>query len=308
MSNLISRNLIKYLLISFGKLLSSILHSLGVLWLAISIGRYFFSDWEWVQKIPDYWYLFLLTGIVVGLLRGWPQLTISERIAGKDVDIEIKVKDIFSSNEAMITGCNTTFDTSVKEKIISEKSVQGQYVQRYFKDESKLKGQVRRTLIKLSPSNIRKREEKPLGNLNEYEVGTTIVVGEKRKAYLVAIARLNDYYTAEIDDDSFLDALPNMWLEIRSKGNMEDLNCPILGSGFARLKRNRQQLLIELIRSFIAATREGKLTEKITFYVSYSDFLRGHINLEQMKRFLEYECAQYYIPPGRVNTRKGTPI
>lgn len=298
----------KYLkLISFNKLLSSIFSSLGILWMIVKIGDYFFNHWEWVQSIPNYWYIFLSTGIIIGILRARPQLKISQLIEGTDVIIEVKIKNIFSSKEAIIVGCNTTFDISVEKNIVDEKSIQGQYLKQYFEEESELEDQVRQ---ELPTSNLRKRKrkEKNRGNLKEYEIGTTIVVGRDRRAYLVAITRLNPHYTAEIDDNSFLDALPKMWFEIRSKGNMENLNCPILGSGFSRLRMKRQKLLFELIRSFIIATRDGKLTEKITFYISHDDFKKGHINMREVKRLLEYECTRHYIPSGSINVQRGTPI
>jgi len=307
--NLDSRKLIEYLkLISFRNLFSSILQSFGALWLIIKVGDYFFGNFEWVNKIPDYWYIFLLAGITIGFFRACPRLKICENIAGTDVDIEVKIKDIFSSNNAIIAGCNTTFDISVKEGIISEECIQGQYLTRYFKKESELEEEIKQELNKLHPLNIIEREKKQLGNFKEYEIGTTVVVGKKRKAYLVAITKLNIHFNAEIDDESFLfDALPKMWIEIRSKGNMESLDCPILGSGRARLKRNRQQILFELIKSFIVATRDGKLTERITFYISYDDFKKGRINMKELKNFLKYECTQHYVSPTK-NPPKGTPV
>ena len=305
-TNLDFRSLIQYLrLISFKKLLSSIFSSLGILWSIVKIGDYFFNHWEWIQKIPDYWYVFLSVGIIIGFFRAWPRLKMSQLIAGTDVIVEVKIKDIFSSSGAIIVGCNTTFDISVEKNIIDKKSIQGQYLKRYFKQESELEEQVKQELPR---SHLKKRirKEKNKGNLKEYEIGTTIAVGQDRRAYLVAITRINTHYTAEIDDNSFLDALPKMWFEIRSKGNMENLNCPILGSGFSRLKMKRQELLFELIRSFVIATRDGKLTEKIIFYISYSDF--KHIDMKKTKRFLEHECTQYYSAMRGTSVPKGAPI
>ena len=285
------------------------LHSFGALWLIVEMGNYFFSNFEWINVIPDYWYTFLLIGGAIGVFRAYPRFEISENIAGTDVDIEVKIKNIFSSNNAIIAGCNTTFDISIKQGIISEESIQGQYLTQYFKEESELEKEVKKELNKLPPIlNKIEREKKQLGNLKEYEIGTTIVVGKKRKAYLVAITKLNAHFNAEIDDESFLlDALPKMWIDIRSKGNMENLDCPILGSGRARLKRNRQQILFELIKSFIIATRDGKLTERISFHIDHNDFKKGRINMKELEQFLKYECTQHYISPTQ-KPPKGTPI
>ena len=110
------KNLITYLIIALIKLLSSAFQALGVLWFVIQIANYFFSDLEFVKKIPDYWEFFLLFGIIVGLYKLCTQFKINKRIGGKDVDIEIKIGDIFRSNQAIVIGCNTTFDISLTEQ------------------------------------------------------------------------------------------------------------------------------------------------------------------------------------------------
>ena len=271
---------------------SPMLHTFGVLWLVIEIIHYFFGDWNWVIGLQDNgWLAFLIIGIIVAIVHVKRRRSMCYRIQGTDVDIEVVVKDIFQSKEAMIAGCNTTFDISVKKNMISGDSIQGQFVNKYFETEEELEDEISKYIRALKPFQSRNRTEKSLGNLDEFAFGTTISVDNtSRKAYLVAISRLNSNMTAEVDDNSFLDALPKMWFDIRAKGGMENLDCPILGSGFSRLKLNRQNLMFELIRSFVAATRDGKLTEKITFYVSPRDFRRGHVDLEKVRKFLECQC------------------
>ena len=273
---------------------------MGILWVTIKATEYFFSDFIWVQKNQDYWYVFLFIGVIFGIIRALPKTKISKSIDGTDVNIEVKIKDIFASNKSIIVGCNTTFKTSVKKNIIDLKSIQGQYLKKYFENENELNKQVKKELSKL-PANSK---IKP--NANEYEMGTTIVVGKERRAYLVAIASLNKHNNAETNSDSFFRMLPKMWSEIRSKGNMEAFDCPILGSNFARLNIKRQELLIELIRSFIVATREGKLTESITFYILPNDFKKSRINMEEIRNLLDYECKQSIS--ARTIKKSGTPI
>ena len=296
-------------LFSINKLFTSLLQTFGTLWLFFEIFAYFFGEQHWILPYKNNWLLFIFLGLVISFFRAQPRNFLRTRIVGTDVDIEVKVKNIFSSNGAMIAGCNTTFDVSVKNKNISENSVQGQYITRYFEEESEFEEQIKEALKPLAPLNIGTREGKNIRNLDEYELGTTISVGEQsRKIYLVAISRLNIHGTAQVDDNSFLDLLPKMWTEIRIKGGMEEIDCPILGSGFSRLSMNRQDLLFELIKSFVAATREGKFTEKITFCISHGDFRKSHIQWEKVKRFLECECSTQFRDSTVINAPKGTPI
>lgn len=284
--------------------LRSCLETFGALWVCIQISDYFWGEQSWVSGIEEAWWLFLIAGLIIGYLRVRPRRMASARIAGTDVEIEVRVKDIFSSNEAIIVGCNTTFE--IRMDVISENSIQGQCTKRYFENERDLGKKVKRALQQRTP--LTTKAQGVYGNLDEYEMGTTIFVhGRPRKIYLVAIARLNVYGTAESDDGKFLDALPKLWLEIRSRGGMDNLNCPILGSGHARLKMNRQQLIFELIRSFVAATRDGKVTERITFYISREDFRKRHIDMEMIDWFLKHACEQHPISQ-EARLPEGTPI
>lgn len=307
--NVLDCSYLRWFYASFGfrKLLGSILQSLGVLLVFDKIVERYSQNNDrlefWVELIGHIGTLWtvIIIGLVVGFVRAWPRHKVGARIQGKDVDIEVRIRNIFSSDDAIIAGCNTTFDT--REKVISEKSIQGQCAKRYFKGEESFAQQIRKVLKDLQP--IETHKEGSNNSRAEYEMGTTIAVTGRfrkkfremeRKIYLVAIARVNDYGAARSNDVQFLSALPKMWEEIRAKGGMENLDCPILGSGFSRLNMNRQQLIDELIRSFIAATYEGKLTEKITFYISPNDFKKGSLDMKKINRFLEHECERLPVP------------
>lgn len=285
--------MLKHLLsFSITKFASAILQAFGALWLAVEAASYFFSGQTWVNGISEYWWLFLLIGVIIGVIKARPKLSIHSRISGTDVDVAIRVASLFDSNGAIIAGCNTTFDISVSDGVISEKSVQGQYLMKYFRNEKELKDLVASALNGFSPIGTRTRDDKPYGNREEYEIGTTVALTHgPRNAFFVAISRLNKHRTAESNDQEYLDALPRMWSAIRSRGGLDNLDCPIIGSGFARLKLNREELLMELIKSFVVATRDGKLTEKITFFVSWNDFNRGRVDLNNLQKFLDYQCS-----------------
>ncbi|MCY3853394.1 MAG: DUF6430 domain-containing protein [Gammaproteobacteria bacterium] len=311
--NVLDCSYLRWFFGSFGfrKFFGSILQSLGVLLVFDKIVERYSqnNDWLefWVGLIGHMWTLWvvIIIGLAMGLFRAWPRNRVGARIQGKDVDVEVRIKNIFSSSDAMVVGCNTTFD--IRGKIISERSIQGQCAKRYFNGEESFAQKITKALRNVAPLGT--QEEGANNDHVEYEMGTTIaVIGRlrkrfsemERKIYLVAIARINDYGAATADDTEFLGALPKMWEEIRTKGGMENLDCPILGSGFSRLKMNRQQLIDELIRSFIAATHEGKLTEKITFYISPSDFMKGSLEMKKISRFLEHECERLPVPSAAV--------
>lgn len=277
--------------LSVKSLLGSILQVFGVLWLLIETTAYFFSDRSWAASIKEFWWLFFILGIVIGIYQAWPKISVKSRISGTDVDVEVRIGDIFSLNGTAIIGSNSTFDTALEDGTISRASVQGQFTTRFCSSLSDLDNKLDESLRNINPTGMRSNADKPYGKTTEYELGTVaqLEVGGKR-AYFVAVARLNEHRVANSDRDSFLDALPRMWEGIRSREGIEPLCCPVLGSGFSRLNITRQKLIQEIIKSFVAASIEGKFNEKLTIVVSSEDFEDGHVDLHKIERFLEHEC------------------
>ena len=209
---------------SWYRLLESVLQVFGVLWLLIEMADYFLSDPNWSISIRSCWWLFCLGRLAFGVWRAWPRQSVCVQIKGTDVFVEVRIGDIFKLRGGIIVGSNTTFDTAMDDGTISSSSIQGQFSKQYFTTITDLDRQLDDALTLTSPTSTRSRDEKQYGKLKVYKMGTVapIKVGDK-KAYFVAIARLNVERVASSDVASFLDALPVMWNEMRNKGGMENL-------------------------------------------------------------------------------------
>jgi len=276
---------------SFLELIKSILQAFGILWLLVGITSFFFEKYGWSDTIRSYWWLFFTLGIIWGLHRACPKVSVRERILDTDVDIEVRIGNMFSLPYAFIIGSNTTFDTTIEDNTISSKSVQGQFTKKFCSSINLLDKLLEDSLSGVPIKAIKNKTEKPFGKLKEYDLGTVAPIEiNGKKAYFVAIAIFNQHKVASVEREDFLDLLPKMWDGIRNKGGFEPLCCPILGSGFSRLNMTREELIHEIIKSFIAATSEAKFSERLVLVVTPSDFSAGHINLKEIKKFLEYEC------------------
>lgn len=295
---------------SFLELIKSILQALGILWLFVQITSFFFERYGWDDTIRSYWWLFFILGMIWGLYRAWPKLSVRERILDTDVEIEVRIGNMFSFPYAFIVGSNTTFDSTMENNTISPKSVQGQFTKRFCLSIDLLDKLLDDSLRGVPIKSNKNKTEKPFGKLKEYNLGTVAPVEiNGRKAYFVAIAILNQHKVASVEREDFLDLLPRMWDGIRNRGGFEPLCCPILGSGFSRLNMTREELIREIIKSFIAATSEAKFSEKLVVVVTPSDFSAGHINLKEIKKFLEYECIYgRSLTKPKIKEEIGTPI
>lgn len=271
-------------------LIVSILESFGVLWLIIEPSSFFFPSLG--ELVKPYWWLFLLIGAVLGVYRALPKSTASSRIQGTDSFIELRITDMFSVPAAFIIPCNRTFDTSLEDKIISPKSTQGQFTQLFFANSrDELDRQICISIDSTEGTTL-DRNNKPYGNQIEFPIGTVAEVSSGGKiAYLVAISSLNEYKKAIASTEDILDALPEIWEFIRTRGEFVPLCCPILGSKFSRVKATREDLTREIIKSFVSACRAGHFCEKLTIAIAPSDFMAGRVNIETLRRFLEHECS-----------------
>ncbi len=288
------------------RIILTVLESFGILWLVLEIGSFFFPSIE--QAVRPYWWAFLMAGLLVGLFRGRPRLTMSYRVGGTDTTVEIRVCDMFDQPGALVVTSNTTFDTSIEDGIISAKSTQGQFTTRYCDSVAQLDSSIEDSLAGVALEKELTSDEKPYGKRKKYPVGTVAsVTCSGRRAYLVAISSLNAYRVASATKQDVLDALPQLWEYVRSRGELTTICCPIIGSGFSRTDATREDLVREIVRSFVAAARTGRFCEHITVAISSADFRRGTVDMKQLARFVEYACT-FGVAVPESSAIQGTPL
>ena len=60
---------------------------------------------------------------------------------------------------------------------------------------------------------------------------------------------------------------------------------PVLGSGFSRLPETREEIIREIVKSFVAACSSSRPTEGLTIVMPYGDFYNHGVNPEELERF-----------------------
>lgn len=264
----------------------------GALWLFIEASAFFSTKFS--NNIKGYWWLFLVIGIIAGLIRALPKLSFSAQISKTDTFVEIRVTDMFAVDASYIMGTTCTFDTSLEE-IISPHSTQGQFTERFFDSVQQLNAQLESSLKGIHYKELTE-EEKNIGKKFLYPFGTVAKVEgkNKRNAYLAAFMTLNEKGAGgKAEPEDFNDTLPKIWKYIREYGDVSTpLCCGVLGSAFSRLKLTREELIRKIVKSFITASRSGHFCEGLIIAIYPSDYKKGLVNLEKLRRIIEYEC--YY--------------
>ena len=283
---------LKYFLknIISGKLIFSILSSFGSLWLIVEIGTYFLGETSPVIiNVKNGWIVFLFVGFFIAIILSKPKFTIDGKLSNRDITIEVAIGDFFKQKGALIISSNTTFDTHISKELISERSIQGQFTkQLYYGDEVQLDKDISYTLQYIQPEFL---PGKRIGKNKKYPIGTTVRLNPKSQTvYMLAIANINEYGTASASYEDFKQALACLWLFIGSRGLKENLVIPVIGTGFSRLPQPREEIIREIIKSYIAACSESTFSDKLTIVISPADVEKHRINLGELEAYISHLC------------------
>lgn len=265
----------------------------AVHWAAVEVVIFYWPNVaDGIRK--SVWYM-LPALFLCGLIAAWPKSKFKRKISGTDIEVAIKVGSIFRSKNPLVIGATTHFDFATDDHSanpsISPKSVQGQFQAKYFERPADIGTILENEKRKLSAVSTSTSQEKPFGPKLRYAVGEVVVVAAKKRcAYFVTMSTLNSHRTGQLSLDDYFDLIPKMWNGIRSKGGMEPLDIPLLGARFGRTGLKLEQTLTLLVRSFVAASRESKFVDEVTFYVSGRDYLKGEFSAEKLVRILDREC------------------
>ena len=262
-------------------------------WLVIEILSHFRFEFEqWSRGNLGLLIAIFLFGLVAGiggfLWKCAKMLSVSHRLEGQDISIEIRIDDIFNVEGAFIISTNTTFDTNMADGLISEQSLQEQFTKRYYDKEEHLDDRLEKAL---KEEEFTHDENKPRKTAR-YEIGTVAKVSPRNQpVYLVAIADLNQHGRASSSLDNVRKSLGKLWYYIGNQGGFGPLVIPILGTGHSGIPESRAQIIREIIRSFIAACSEKKFCEKLTIVVFEEDYREYDIDLEVLGNYLRL-CAK----------------
>lgn len=266
---------------------SALLGSFGAMWLFAEIASFFSSDaGTWLRR---QWIAFLVLGIVGAVWQNRPRVRFACRLTGRDVVIEIRVGNMFDLSGAFVIGSNISFDTDTSNGLISLRSVQGQFTEKYYTSVAHLDGDLKTALQGIAPESVSTTKK---GKPETYQVGTTVhVVARNRRAYFVGIATMNDHGVANGSFDDLKTSLPILWDYVSTKGgDFQPLLVPVLGSGYSRLPQPREEIIRAIVNSFIAACSSSRPTEKMTIVIPFNDFYEHQVDLLELERYVQHVC------------------
>lgn len=226
--------------------------------------------------------MFLIAS-VSGIAARFPVRKVKYKIPGKDYFIEVQIGDILDAPNGMVISGNSTFDTNIASKLIAIDSLQGQFTTRYFQGETTdLDRQITKAL-----NGLTYEEAVSPGKKKKYPLGTVAKISAEGKFfYLLAMADLNEKGTAHSDERRLDSILDGLWTALREQGELGEIYVPVIGSGRGRIQMPRQKLIERIAQSFVDASQDGKIADRLIIMVTDNDAQTYHLNLFQVRDYL----------------------
>lgn len=264
----------------------------GFIWLLVE-STSFFSQ-ALLDFFKLYWFWFLLMCLLWAIYKNFPSTTFCYKLKKHDITIQLSIGDLFNYEGDLIIPTNTSFDTSFQNNLISKNSTQGQFTIKYFREPRELDDKIKGLLDK--QLSFEELPDKQKGNKYRYEIGTVaqLEINNDKYAYLLASSHMNDSGNTSTNFDDVLSSLGNLWDFILKKGELNQINIPILGTGRGRILENRETIIKAIIHSFISSTSSGKkICEKLNIVIHPRDFVKHEINMNELCDFLRLKCEHY---------------
>lgn len=223
------------------------------------------------------------TASVAGISARFPVQKVKYKIPGKDYFLQVQIGDILDAPNGIVISTNSTFDTDLKTKLIAADSLQGQFTTRYFKgDTADLDKQLTKALNGVASETANspsKRKKYPLGTVAK-------VSAEGKFFYLLAMADLNEKGTAHTEERKLDSILEGLWTALREQGELGVVYVPVIGSGRGRLQMPRQKLIERIAQSFVDASQDRKIADRLVIMVTDRDAQTYQLNLFQVRDYL----------------------
>lgn len=202
-----------------------------------------------------------------------------------DIDgsnVNIKCGDLFSEEGLKTIAFNEYFDTIVDDKIISTKSLNGIFINKYFSDK------------------IQQLDDFIVGNSDELDILNNQVIrrlGGKTVKFklstifvydefiLTAFSKFDENNKATLTMPEYIEFLINFWDRVNRIYAQKCVSVPIFGSGITRIKEHKnisdEDLLKIMLWTFKLSEMKFKYPAKLTIVVHQDKI--GQINLFNVK-------------------------
>ena len=239
----------------------------------------------------DRWWLVILIGVIASLVHNHEKINCKGTMENDDLQIVVKVSDLFCINaSSYVIPTNTFFRTVMEGEYISPQSVQGAFQLKYFNEKTDELDNL--IAASLEQQGIVYEESSDIhGTVKKYPIGTVAKVDHKsRHYYFVAINDVNRNGKPENQGYANVDiALSGLIQAINKIGHCDDLAMPLIGTGRAAIREATIEKVVEnTVDRFLMST--DKICRKLIICVRPKDYLEGKADLKKIQKYIDYKC------------------
>lgn len=261
---------------------------LGAVWLLFEMMDFFkvFNS----ATLPSYSLILLMLGsVVIVICTRRPISRITYKHSSQDLQIEVRIGDLFAIKGQKVISTNTTFDTDIAGGVIAANSLQGQFTNKYYPQQIQALDQKLDQGLANIPFTA---YQKVSGKDQKYPMGTTVRIDIASEIfYLLAMSDLNYNNTAQTTLENVLTSTEELWNFIIAKGENEPIVLPLIGTGRGRITTNRKRLIARIAQSFTKASEQHIFCSKLIIVIHPNDAENFNINLFEVKDLLNH-----YLP------------
>lgn len=183
--------------------------------------------------------------------------------------VHIITGDIFEQDGLKVIPFNEYFDTQVDDRIISKRSLNGQYIEKFFPDTLKLNQLIQEDKDLNIDENVLNKGINREGNTVQYKLGSSLRIED---FVLTAFTKFNDKNMAQLSMYEYLNFLLYFWNEINRVHAQTPVYVPVFGSGITRFKNGFEdiddnELLDIMIWTFKVSKIKFKYPAKLTIVI-----------------------------------------
>jgi len=263
------------------KVAKNLLAATGVLWTIIKVFSYFGGD-ELIKFIKPLWWVFLLIGIIYTVCSCWPKNEYTFQIPNRDSKVILMLKNVFEIQGSLIIPINNKMQVNPGGILDTTNSILSQLVKNFYDEKHfNLQNEINIELKK----DIYKEN-----NIKEdiYKIGTVVPVRAKgNQFYILANTNLNPHNRSVMEKGDLEQSLNELWTFLANHAGKEKFIIPIIGSGRGRITLKREEIIKEIVLSFLASNSSRTYAEKLIISVYPQDISEHKMNIEELVKWIE---------------------
>jgi hypothetical protein len=240
----------------------------------------------------------VLCTFVYACYKYWPKNEYRYKIKGikGDAFISICLGDVLSDKGSIVVPVNSCFDTAMDSNMISDECIQGQFQNKYFRNN--LNSLDILIADALKSHDVYETIERSLPMKNKrYRLGTIAMInipgyGNKKRVYLLSVANMSRFFNPESTSvNTYREMMDNFWKEMGTYGHNEKrLAISVLGVGRAGYPVDIELALAYMVDAYIETVKDKNIVENLAIYINWESIDKRNIKIDKIRKHIKAIC------------------